>query len=243
MVGQGVGPSARDPLIARQVLAHMGITPWVLRDREPQHLQASQSAEPPVIEPAVVQAPAQTPLPVPAKAAPAVVIPTVEVAATKVAAADLKDQPVPKVAAEAQGDAAGNTLPALHFACVLRGELLIMAQLPNWSNGLLEHVSAGFLKDLLIHLPEGETPRDVMAIDLPNQTELDVRGMVQGRLLRERSRGVRRCLLLSDHAALIAPAVPADMALFEASSLQTLWESGDAKRALWQVIQRVSSSV
>lgn len=226
MIAPGIGQGGRDPAIARAVLEHMGITPWVLRDR----VAAPIAKAPPAI---AVPADAQV-VRVPEPERAPIVIPKPEPVVAKPA------EPAEHTESE---PAVSDRVEPVFFACMLRGELLVMAQLPSWSNGLLEHVSAGFLKDLLGHLPDGEAPRDVMAINLPDQTQDDVRAMVQGRLMRERGRGVKRCLLLSDLSALVAPAVPTEMALFEAPGLQTLWESGSAKQALWALVQRLSGSV
>lgn len=106
---------------------------------------------------------------------------------------------------------------------------------------MLELNCNGFLKDLRLYLPSSDATPRVIAFDLPDQSLSDVQGVLQGALARARKQGVTRCLMLSSRHEWLEPAIPQAIGLIRGPDLQTLFESKDAKIALWASMQTLNA--
>ena len=210
----------------------MGINPYVLRSRA----VSESAATIPSPLPAATTGPAQAPSQVERKSS--------GLDALKSAFADV-ETPTPVPAAEkpeagpveATNDAPQpEVIATFHLAMSVHAGVVLLAELPAWANGMVELNCNGFLRDLSLHLPEGDAPRHVLAFDLPKQTEQDVRGLFQGAMARAVKNGATRCLMLSDHLRVLEPVVPEHVGLLTGPGLQTLMESASAKQALWKTL-------
>ena len=207
--------------LRRDVLQAMGIEPMVLRSRAPVVLQPT--SEPPSSTSApVASVPVFEPKPAPPKI-------------------EVQPQAEPQPQVPKAVEAVVPAWPTLHFAVVQAGDVLLVAQLPAWARGLIEANCGGFLKDLLVYLPSGGKPEEVMG--LPKQvtpTAEDYQGMLTGRLMRAGVQGAKRLLLLSDHDEL-EMAVPPQWALYKAPSLTKIMDDAEHKQALWATVQTLRS--
>ena len=206
--------------LKREALEAMGIAPMVLRTRP---------VMPPTDAPALVES---APTPAPAAA----VVPEAPFEPPKI---ELAPEPKP-VTPPPSAPAVVDEFPVLNFAVLHFGDLMVVAQLPQWAQGLIEASCRGFFRDLSLHLPAPTEPEETLALPKhQTPTVEDYRDLIQGRLMRAAAQGTRRLLLLCDHQDPLTPAVPQDWALYSGPGLNSLMESAEHKRALWSTLQRL----
>jgi len=201
--------------LRREVLLTMGIEPMVLRSRAK-----------PIIKPAVASVPAQ-----PTEVSmPAVVVP-------KITLDEPTSTPAPPVKSP---QPVAEAWPVMHFAVIQASDLLVVAQLPSWAQGMIEANCGGFFKDLSVYLPSAGAAEEVLG--LPKQVSpsaQDYQGLLKGRLMRASMQGVSRLLLLSDHDELL-DAVPKEWALYRSPGLNKIMDQAEHKQALWATLQTLS---
>ena len=200
----------------------MGVVPVVLRSR----------GEP------VKKAPVATPAPNVASAQPTPEAPIQVQAPEPVAVPKIAVAVEPPKAAPAPTPVQAHLV--WNFAVLCFGDLLLLAQLPSWTQGLIEATCKGFFKDLSLYLPEQTAPDETLALP-KHQTPSaqDYQDLIQGRLLRAQGQGVKRLLVLMDDDQTISAAVPQAWALYRGPGLQQLMESPQHKQALWSTVQRL----
>ena len=96
----------------------------------------------------------------------------------------------------------------LYFAVVGCGTLIVVAQLPSWTQGLIERNTQGLLTDIALYLPQSGPIGEVLS--LPKSvpaTRSNYQGLLQGRLLRARSQGAKGLMLLAENASELAATV------------------------------------
>lgn len=211
------------PAVQREILGNMGITPWVLRSREVTKPELGVPTA--VTQPDAVQ---------PSSAPEAPVVSAVELITPETS--EVKADP-PKPSQKVTDELA----QPLYFAVVSCGNLIVLAQLPSWTQGLIERNTQGLLSDITLYLPQSGPVGEVLS--LPKSvpaTRSNYQGLLQGRLLRARSQGATRLLILAESSSELTAELDSQWGVYNGPSLHQIMEDKTHKQSLWALIQRVS---
>ena len=215
------------PAAQREILGNMGITPLVLRSREVAEPRAGidLGVSAGLAQPDTVQ-------PSPTPRAPVV-------SAVELITPETKADPAP----EPQPIEQVTDKPAepLYFAIVSCGNLIVVAQLPSWTQGLIERNTQGLLSDIALYLPQAGPIGEVLC--LPKSvpaTRSNYQGLLQGRLLRARSQGATTLLILAEDASELTAELDSKWGVYTGPSLHKIMEDKTHKQSLWALIQRVN---
>ena len=129
----------------------------------------------------------------------------------------------------------------LYFAVVSCGTLIVVAQLPGWTQGLIERNTQGLLADIALYLPQSGPIGEVLS--LPKSvpaTRSNYQGLLQGRLLRARSQGATRLLILAENSPELTAELDSQWGVYTGPSLHQIMEDKTQKQSLWALIQRVN---
>ena len=219
------------PAAQREILGNMGITPLVLRSREVEEPRAKPRAGTELgVSAGVAQSDALQVSPTPR--APVV-------SAVELITPETKADPAP----EPQPIEQVTDKPAepLYFAVVSCGNLIVVAQLPSWTQGLIERNTQGLLSDIALYLPQAGPIGEVLS--LPKSvpaTRSNYQGLLQGRLLRARSQGATTLLILAEDASELTAELDNQWGVYTGPSLHQIMEDRTHKQSLWALIQRVN---
>ena len=214
------------PTAQREILGNMGITPLVLRSREVTGPDLAVS--PAVTQPDVVQSSSMP---------ETKVVSAVELITPETPAVKADPAPKPKPAVQITDELA----EPLYFAVVGCGTLIVVAQLPSWTQGLIERNTQGLLADIALYLPQSGPIGEVLS--LPKSvpaTRSNYQGLLQGRLLRARSQGATRLLILAENSPELTAELDSQWGVYTGPSLHQIMEDKTQKQSLWALIQRVN---
>lgn len=214
------------PTAQREILGNMGITPLVLRSREV--TAPDLGVSPAVTQPDAVQ-PSSMPEPQ--------VVSAVELITPETPAVKADPAPEPQPAEQISDELA----EPLYFAVVGCGTLIVVAQLPSWTQGLIERNTQGLLADIALYLPQSGPIGEVLS--LPKSvpaTRSNYQGLLQGRLLRARSQGATRLLILAENSPELTAELDSQWGVYTGPSLHQIMEDKTHKQSLWALIQRVN---
>ena len=218
------------PAAQREILGNMGITPLVLRSREVAEPRAGTELG---VSTGVAQSDAVQPSPTPK----APVVSAVELITPETPAAKADPAPEPQPAEQLTDQPA----EPLYFAVVSCGNLIVVAQLPSWTQGLIERNTQGLLSDIALYLPQAGPIGEVLS--LPKSvpaTRSNYQGLLQGRLLRARSQGATKLLILAEDASELTAELDSQWGVYTGPSLHQIMEDKTHKQSLWALIQRVN---
>ena len=226
------------PAAQREILGNMGITPLVLRSRElpelgpvpgPGTLPGTDSGVSTGVTPPDAVQPAPTP--------EAPVVSAVELIAPETPADKVDTAPEPQSTQQVSDPLA----EPLYFAVVSCGNLIVVAQLPSWTQGLIERNTQGLLSDIALYLSQAGPVGEVLS--LPKSvpaTRSNYQGLLQGRLLRARSQGATRLLILAENSPELTAELDSQWGVYTGPSLHQIMEDKTHKQSLWALIQRVN---
>lgn len=214
------------PAAQREILGNMGITPLVLRTRdvtEPERDVPSSATQPDVGK---ISSTPEAP-----------VVSAVDLITPQAPTA--KPDPAPELQPTEQ--TADTLSEPLYFAVVSCGNLIVIAQLPSWTQGLIERNTQGLLSDIALYLPQSGPIGEVLS--LPKSVPANrsnYQGLIQGRLLRARSQGATKLFILAENASELAAELDNHWGVFTGPSLHQIMEDKTHKQSLWALIQRVN---
>ena len=222
------------PAAQREILGNMGITPLVLRSREVTEPRTESRTETELGVSTGV-----TPLddvqPAPTPEAP--VVSAVELVAPETPVDKVEPTPEPQLTQQGTDELA----EPLYFAVVSCGNLIVLAQLPSWTQGLIERNTQGLLSDIALYLSQAGPVGEVLS--LPKSvpaTRSNYQGLLQGRLLRARSQGATRLLSLAENSPELTAELDSQWGVYTGPSLHQIMEDKTHKQSLWALIQRVN---
>ena len=214
------------PAAQREILGNMGITPLVLRSRE---VTEPESDVPSSVTQPDVGKTSSTP--------EAPVVSAVDLITPQAPTA--KPDPAPELQPTEQ--VADTLSELLYFAVVSCGNLIVVAQLPSWTQGLIERNTQGLLSDIALYLPQSGPIGEVLT--LPKSVPANrsnYQGLIQGRLLRARSQGATRLFILAENASELTAELDSQWGIFTGPSLHQIMEEKTYKQSLWALVQRVN---
>lgn len=214
------------PAAQREILGNMGITPLVLRSREVTEPESDVRSS--VTQPDVGKT-SSTP--------EAPVVSAVDLITPQAPTA----KPDPAQELQPTEQVADTLSEPLYFAVVSCGNLIVVAQLPSWTQGLIERNTQGLLSDIALYLPQSGPIGEVLS--LPKSVPANrssYQGLIQGRLLRARSQGATKLFILAENASELAAELDNHWGVFTGPSLHQIMEDRTHKQSLWALIQRVN---
>ena len=214
------------PAAQREILGNMGITPLVLRSREVTGHDLG-------VSPAMTQPDAVQPSSMPETQ----VVSAVELITPETPVVKADPAPEPQPAEQITDELA----EPLYFAVVSCGNLIVVAQLPGWTQGLIERNTQGLLSDIALYLPQSGPIGEVLS--LPKSVPANrsnYQGLIQGRLLRARSQGATRLFILAENASELTAELESQWGIFTGPSLHQIMEEKTYKQSLWALVQRVN---
>ena len=214
------------PAAQREILGNMGITPLVLRSREVTEPESDVRSS--VTQPDVGKT-SSTP--------EAPVVSAVDLITPQAPTA----KPDPAQELQPTEQVADTLSEPLYFAVVSCGNLIVVAQLLGWTQGLIERNTQGLLSDIALYLPQSGPIGEVLS--LPKSVPANrsnYQGLIQGRLLRARSQGATRLFILAENASELTAELDSQWGIFTGPSLHQIMEEKTYKQSLWALVQRVN---
>ena len=222
------------PAAQREILGNMGITPLVLRSREVTEPR-TESRTGTELGVSTGVTPPDDVQPAPTPEAP--VVSAVELISPETPADKVEPTPEPQLTQQGTDELA----EPLYFAVVSCGNLIVVAQLPSWTQGLIERNTQGLLSDIALYLSQAGPVGEVLS--LPKSvpaTRSNYQGLLQGRLLRARSQGATRLLSLAENSPELTAELDSQWGVYTGPSLHQIMEDKTHKQSLWALIQRVN---